>query len=102
MPTRNVNLTEHLACFIDQQVHSGSYQNASEVVREALRRFEADLGAERGHTEAVRAIRAAVEQGRFAPSHQQEVTATLRRLAGVQSPARRRARRPAAPGGRTE
>jgi antitoxin ParD1/3/4 len=37
MPTRNVNLTEHLDRFVDRQVSSGRYSNASEIVREALR-----------------------------------------------------------------
>ena len=61
MPARNVNLTERLAAFVDQQVHSGRHQNASEVVREALRRYERDLISERDHAEAVQAIRKAFE-----------------------------------------
>ena len=35
--TRNVNLTAELNAFIRAQVASGQYQNASEVVRTALR-----------------------------------------------------------------
>src|SRR5688572_20144142 len=37
MPARNVNLTDHLARFVDDSVASGHFQNASEVVREGLR-----------------------------------------------------------------
>lgn len=37
---RNVNLTPHLAEFVDRNVAMGRFQNASEVVREALRAFE--------------------------------------------------------------
>jgi antitoxin ParD1/3/4 len=37
VPTRNVVLTEQQAVMIEQLVHSGRYQNASEVLRDGLR-----------------------------------------------------------------
>ena len=37
MPTRNVNLPDGLDHFVLQKVESGRYENASEVVRAALR-----------------------------------------------------------------
>lgn len=37
MPTRNVNLTAEQDAFIDQVIQAGDYQNASEVLRDALR-----------------------------------------------------------------
>ena len=37
MPTRNVVLTEYQADLVEKLVHSGRYQNASEVLREGLR-----------------------------------------------------------------
>jgi hypothetical protein len=37
MPTRNVNLTDELDSFVLAKVESGRYENASEVVRAALR-----------------------------------------------------------------
>ena len=40
MPTRNINLTEHLDRFLDTRISSGRYGNASEVVREGLRLLE--------------------------------------------------------------
>jgi antitoxin ParD1/3/4 len=40
MPTRNVNLTDHLDRFIEARVTSGRFSNASEVVREGLRLLE--------------------------------------------------------------
>jgi antitoxin ParD1/3/4 len=50
MPTRNVNLTDELDSFVLARVGTGRYENASEVVRAALRtlereerRFEAKL-----------------------------------------------------------
>jgi len=40
MPTRNINLTDHFDRFVEHQVSSGRYGNASEIVREALRLLE--------------------------------------------------------------
>jgi antitoxin ParD1/3/4 len=40
MPTRNINLTDHLDRFVAAEVGSGRYGNASEVVREGLRLME--------------------------------------------------------------
>jgi len=41
VPTRNVNLTNELDHFVQSKVASGRYENASEVVRAALRRLSA-------------------------------------------------------------
>lgn len=41
MPTRNISLTKQLDDFVDDTVRKGSHQNASEVVRDALRLLEA-------------------------------------------------------------
>lgn len=51
MPTRNVSLTEHQDRFVGEIVAGGRYQNASEVVREALRLLE--------HREAADALKLA-------------------------------------------
>ena len=40
MPTRNVNLTPELDKFITAKIENGRYENASEVVRAALRGLE--------------------------------------------------------------
>jgi antitoxin ParD1/3/4 len=40
MPTRNINLTEHLDQFVQDRITSGRYGNASEIVREGLRVLE--------------------------------------------------------------
>src|SRR5256714_6913151 len=40
MDQMNVSITEQLAGYIRKKVKSGRYNNASEVVREALRRME--------------------------------------------------------------
>ena len=56
MPTRNVSLPDGLDAYVDAQVESGKYGNASEVVRTALR-----LMQERDAHQA--ALRAALERG---------------------------------------
>lgn len=40
MPTRNVSLTDHYEGFIDRNVSSGQFNNASEVVRAGLQLLE--------------------------------------------------------------
>jgi antitoxin ParD1/3/4 len=60
MPTRNVNLTEELDRFVLAKVESGRYENASEVVRAALRILERD---EQGYAVKLAARRAAIDEG---------------------------------------
>jgi antitoxin ParD1/3/4 len=54
MPTRNVVLTEHQESLIDSLVRSGRYQNANEVVQEALRLVEDGEVAEAAKLEVLR------------------------------------------------
>jgi len=69
MSGRNFSLTPHLSQFIDTEVTSGRHQNASEVVREALRRYEDDVLVERANLAAIEAIAeeglACIERGDF-------------------------------------
>ena len=60
MPSRNVNLTEHLDHFIEGAVSTGRYQNASEVVREGLRLLERQQHEDEHKLEL---LRAAVREG---------------------------------------
>jgi antitoxin ParD1/3/4 len=60
MPTRNINLTDHFDDFVERQVSSGRYQNASEIVREALRLLEAQ---EEERQAKLKALRQAAKQG---------------------------------------
>ncbi len=60
MPTRNVNLTEELDRFVLTKVKSGRYENASEVVRAALRTLERD---EQQYEAKLAGLRAALDQG---------------------------------------
>ena len=60
MPTRNVNLTDELDRFVLQKVESGRYENASEVVRAALRPLERE---EQQDEAKLAALRAAIDEG---------------------------------------
>ena len=40
--TTSIRLGEHFDTFIDEKLKSGSYKNASELIREGLRRIESD------------------------------------------------------------
>jgi antitoxin ParD1/3/4 len=61
MPTRNVNLTPELDRLVTKRIKSGRYENASEVVRAALRSLERD---EREYEIKLKALRAAIKKGR--------------------------------------
>jgi antitoxin ParD1/3/4 len=60
MPTRNINLTEHFDRFVQRQVSSGRYSNASEIVREGLRLLEEQ---EQERQAKLRALRRAAREG---------------------------------------
>ncbi len=97
MDQMNVSITNHLAGYVRKKVKSGRYNNASEVVREALRRMEdedgrtlriarpaaedilADLTAEEldGIRERVRAGIQAIATGEYVEYEGREGLATL-------------------------
>ena len=60
MPTRNINLTDRLDRFVERQVSSGRYSNASEIVRDALRLLEEQ---EQDREAKLKALRRAAGQG---------------------------------------
>ena len=60
MPTRNVNLTDELDRFVLAKVESGRYENASEVIRAALRGLERE---EQQYEAKLAALRAAIDEG---------------------------------------
>jgi antitoxin ParD1/3/4 len=81
MPTRNISLTPEHDAFVERMVKSGEYQNASEVVRDALRalnqRRQEDalkLRALRAH---IKAGAAALERGEFVEVNDTELDAYL-------------------------
>jgi antitoxin ParD1/3/4 len=75
VPTRNVNLTDELDQFILDKVKTGRYENASEVVRAALRSLERD---EREYEEKLAALRAAIDEGDASGIAEGDVFARLR------------------------
>ncbi len=60
MPTRNVNLTDELDHFVLSKVESGRYENASEVVRAALRTLERE---EQEYEARLAALRTSIHEG---------------------------------------
>lgn len=60
MPTRNVNLTPELDRFVLARVESGYFENASEVVRAALRTLERE---ERLYQAKLETLRIAIDEG---------------------------------------
>jgi antitoxin ParD1/3/4 len=77
----NVNLTPHFEAMIREKVESGRYNNASEVVREALRLLEAH---DRQQVEQLRAALAIgleqIERGEAVP-YTPQVRAEIREAA---------------------
>ncbi|MBL8549774.1 MAG: type II toxin-antitoxin system ParD family antitoxin [Hyphomonadaceae bacterium] len=60
MATRNINLTDALDRFVADQIASGNYQNASEVIRTALRLLKSE---EDKRAAKLALLRAAVQEG---------------------------------------
>jgi len=77
MPARNVNLTSHLARFVDVNVATGRFQNASEVVREGLRLLE---GLQHEDELKLEVLRQAIERGREDAAHNRTVVVEPDRL----------------------
>ena len=72
MPTRNVNLTQELDSFVLARVESGRFENASEVVRAALRTLGSEYtvsDAVAVHHTAPNCMRSTSRHGRHDPSH---------------------------------
>ncbi|MCF6367481.1 ribbon-helix-helix domain-containing protein [Rhizobium halophilum] len=69
MSGRNFSITQHVSDFVDREVASGRHRSASEVVTEALRRYEDDINAEMSDlaviAEAARNGEAAIDGGDF-------------------------------------
>ncbi len=82
MPTRNVNLTEELDGFVSRRVKSGQYDNASEVVRAALRSLDRE---EREFDARIRALRTAIDAGDGSGAARGDVFARVRKSLHVGS-----------------
>jgi len=70
MNAHQVDLTDHLSDFVEEQVATGRYHDVGEVIREALRRYEQEVAAEQAYIGLIRSIasegRAAIARGDFA------------------------------------
>jgi antitoxin ParD1/3/4 len=86
MPTRNVNLTDELDRFVLSKVKTGRYENASEVVRAALRTLERD---EQEHEARLAALRAAIDEGDASGIARGDVFARVRKRLALPTPSRR-------------
>ena len=60
MPTRKGNLTDELEHFVQAKVKSGHYENASEVIRAALRTLDRD---EKQNEVKLAVLRRAIDEG---------------------------------------
>ncbi|MET0181273.1 MAG: type II toxin-antitoxin system ParD family antitoxin [Caulobacterales bacterium] len=60
MATRNINLTDALDAFVAEEIASGRYQNASEVIRAGLRSLKNE---EALRVAKIEALREAIQQG---------------------------------------
>jgi len=76
MPTRNVNLTDELDRFVLAKVESGRYENASEVIRAALRTLERD---EQEYEAKLAVLRAAIDEGDASGTSRGSAFARVRR-----------------------
>jgi antitoxin ParD1/3/4 len=81
MTGRNISLTDQLARFVERQVKTGRHESVSEVVREALRRYESELAAEQACIQMIREIardgREAIARGDYALIDSAEARADL-------------------------
>lgn len=70
MAGRNISLTDHLTRFVERQVRTGRHHSVSEVVPEALRRYESELVAEQACIKMIQDIardgRDAIARGDYA------------------------------------
>jgi len=64
MPSRNVSLTDELDRYVEQRVRSGHYDNASEVIRAALRALKQ---SELEDMAKVEALKVAIAEGLKGP-----------------------------------
>ena len=82
IPTRNVNLTPELDRFVEEKLESGRYENASEVVRAALRTLERE---EREYEVKLAALRAAIDEGDASGIADGDVFERVRQKLGLKS-----------------
>ena len=85
MPTRKVSLTDELDGFLQTRVDSGRYEDASEVVRAALRTLERE---ERAFDAKLEALQRAIDEGDQSGIAEGDVFAEVRSVLGLSAGAR--------------
>ena len=80
MPTHHVNLTEELGRFVQSKVESGRYENASEVVRAALRNLDRE---ERTSEAKLSSLRSAIDEGDASGVAEGDVLQRIRKRSGL-------------------
>ncbi len=93
MPTRNINLTEHYDQFVEQQINTGKFANASEVLRAGLRLLEQQTREEKEKLKMLRSLAAdafaEIDQGHGLeiddPEHLKTLVAQIGRRASAKS-----------------
>ncbi len=83
MSTQNVDLTEHFTQFVQAQVASGEFNDASEVLRAGLRLLERRMEHDRERLELLRSLvnegLTQLDQGQGIPIHsRKELRALIR------------------------
>jgi antitoxin ParD1/3/4 len=86
MPTMNVSLSEELAAFVEEEVASGEYGTASEVVRDGLRQLRRERAIRKEKAAVLRReVRLGLEEaraGKFSQKTVAEITASVLARAG--------------------
>jgi antitoxin ParD1/3/4 len=81
---RTISFTDRHLGMLDQLVSEGRHSSSSEVIREALRRYEADLDREKAHLDYLRRLgdegEAAFERGEYTSVKPEDLRAFLRSL----------------------
>lgn len=77
MPTRNVSLTDELDSYIERSVQSGHYDNASEVVRAAIRALQQSELEDQARVEA---LKTAIQEGFASGIYEGDVISEMRTL----------------------
>ena len=77
MPARNVSLTDELDSYVEQSVQSGHYDNASEVIRAAIRALKQSELEDHAKVEA---LKTAIQEGFDSGIYEGDVVGEMRAL----------------------
>jgi antitoxin ParD1/3/4 len=81
---RNISLTDRHQQFVDSQVATGRHASSSEVVREALRRYEDDVSREKVHLAYLKRLgdlgEAAYQRGEYTTVEREGIADHIRSL----------------------